>query len=347
MAVPFGFSIGDFIAVGCLVYDIIETVSSSKGATADYKSFVFTLRSLGNCINAIKNVLEKYLEDNSRRSLQEESLINGIVHETNRCRDLLCDFLDSTYEYSASLLPNNEAKRFKKAKGVISHFRARTTDMKQLKKAWREVLWAVFRKEDVQKFERDLQGHLRPLQMYGTYLQILSQSRVEKATAEAALVTRETYDMVAQMFHFLISDRNVLPPQISDKMDKCQPIFFQDALGRSIELPRELCVSIERLQRHLEILFEDLPGHKKVAKKEYELEDATGATLISADNWHLKVTAGATIVMSMLFQLASIAQRPAAQTCPRCNTVNTSIASSSLKYSTRSTSAVMIRLLRP
>lgn len=69
-------------------------------------------------------------------------------------------------------------------------------------------------------------------------------------------------------------------------------------------------------------MFEDLPGHDKVAKKEYELEDTAGMAVISADNWYARVTAGARIVMSILFQLASMAKALDAQICPRCQTVN-------------------------
>lgn len=73
----------------------------------------------------------------------------------------------------------------------------------------------------------------------------LSLSRAEKNTAETALITRETQATMTEMFNFLKSVYNMLPLQISDKMNKYQPIFFEDALGRSIELPREFCVSKE------------------------------------------------------------------------------------------------------
>ncbi|OCL01022.1 uncharacterized protein K441DRAFT_650579 [Cenococcum geophilum 1.58] len=292
MAVPFGFSVGDFIAVGKLVHDIIQAISECNGAAADYRSFVSTLRSLYSCTNAIKDLLEKFVQDASNFELHEVALINGLMYEMYGCRDLLNAFLDKTYKYTASFLPPCEAKKFEEAQTVISLFRRRKAGMMGLKKAWREVSWAIFRKEDIQNLERDLERHLRAFQIYGTFLPLLSLSRAEKNTAETALITRETQVMMTEMFNFLKSVYNMLPLQISDNMNKCQPIFFEDALGRSIELPREFCVSKERFQRHLEILFEGMPGHDKVAKKEYQLEDVAGITTISADNWHLKVTAG-------------------------------------------------------
>ncbi|KAH8591175.1 hypothetical protein B0O99DRAFT_632634 [Bisporella sp. PMI_857] len=321
MTVPFGFSVGDFIAVGKLVYDIIQAISEPKGAATDYRSFVSTLRSLYSCTNAIKDALEKFTQDDSNFELHEVSLINGLVYEMDGCRDLLNAFLDNTYKYTASFLPSDKALEFEEAQTVISRSRGRKTSVKRLEKAWRKVSWAIFRKEDVQKLERGLQCHLSRLQVYGTFLPYSSLSRVEKSTAEITLVTRKTEVTMMAMFDLLKSVYNMLPPQINDKLSKGQPVFFEDALGRSIELPREFCTSKEKFQRHLEILFEGMPGHDKVAKREYQLEDAAGMTTISADNWHLKVTAGARVAMIVLFQLASRAKGTVSRICPRCDTI--------------------------
>jgi len=299
MAVPFGFSVGDFIAVGTLVYDIIQAISEHKGGAADYRSFVSTLKSLYSCTNVIKDSLEKFTQD--------DSLIRGLMYEIRCCRYLINAFLDNTYKYTASLLPRLEARKL---------------GMKRLKEVWLKVSWATFRKEDVQKLERDLQGHLSALQIYEAALQHSSLSRVEKSTVEITLATRKNEVTMMAIFDLLKSVCNMIPPQISDKMNERQPVFFEDALGRSIELPREFCISKEKFQRHLEILFEGMPGQDKVANREYQLEDATGMTAISADNWHLTVTAGARVAMILLFQLAFRGKGTASRICPRCKTIN-------------------------
>ncbi|KAI3320483.1 hypothetical protein HD806DRAFT_506576 [Xylariaceae sp. AK1471] len=322
MAVSFGFSVGDVVAVGNLVYNIIKAINERKGAATDYQSFVSTLRSLHSCTNAIKDSL-KFSQATSISELHEVALINGLMYEIHACRDLLNAFLDNTYKYTANLLPLSEARELKEAQTVISLFRGRKASMKKLEKAWKKVSWAVFRNEDVQKLERDLQGHMLALQIYELFLQRSSLSRVEKTTIEIALTTRNIEVTMKTMFDLLTSVHNTLPPQISDKINKRQPVFFEDALGRSIELPREFCVSKERFHRHLELLFQDMPGHNKVFKKQYTLEDAEGTAIISADNWHLKVTAGTRVAMTILhFQLVSGAKDSVAQKCPRCKTVN-------------------------
>lgn len=151
------------------MHDIVQAISERNGAAADYRSFVSTLRSLYSCINLIKDLLAKFVQDASNFELHETALINGLMYEMDGCRDLLNAFLDKTYKYTASLLPSCKAKKFKKAQTVISLFRKQKADM-GLKKAWREVSWALFQKEDIQNLERGLERHLQAFQIYGTFL---------------------------------------------------------------------------------------------------------------------------------------------------------------------------------
>ena len=152
------------------MHDIVQAISECNGAAADYRSFVSTLRSLYSCTSAVKDLLEKFVQDASNFELHEAALINGLMYEMDGCRDLLNAFLDKTYKYTASLLPPCEAKKFEEAQTVISLFCRRKAGMMRLKKAWREVSWAIFRKEDIQNLERDLERHLRAFQIYGTFL---------------------------------------------------------------------------------------------------------------------------------------------------------------------------------
>ncbi|TRX90094.1 hypothetical protein FHL15_009013 [Xylaria flabelliformis] len=321
MPVSFGFSVGDFIAVATLVHKIIQAIDENKGAATDYKSCVSMLRSLHSCICSIKNSL-KLTQDASSFQFHEAALANGVMYEINICMDLLNAFLDSTYKYTASLLHSSEARNFEEAQTAMSLFRAGRATIKKLEKSWTKISWAIFRKEDIRKLELTLQPHLSALQLYEIALQRSSLCRVENCTAETALVVRRIEDTMMGFLDSLKSAYNTRPPHISDKINKFQPVFFEDALGRSIELPREFCVSKQRFQQHLEILFQDMPGYEKVIKKEYDLEDPAGTTIISNSDWHLKVTAGTRIAMTLLFQLTSRTKHLISQICPKCNTIN-------------------------
>ena len=48
-------------------------------------------------------------------------------------------------------------------------------------------------------------------------------------------------------------------------------------------------------------MFEGLPGHDKVAKKEYDLEDATRIAVLITYNWYTNVMAEASIAMRIFF----------------------------------------------
>ncbi|KAI0817855.1 hypothetical protein GGR55DRAFT_43659 [Xylaria sp. FL0064] len=313
MPVSFGFSVGDFIAVASLVHNIIRAISEHNGAVAEYQSCVSTLKSLHSCICAIKEGL-RFAQDVSSLDLHEAALLNGLTYEMNICRDLLNKFLDNTYKYTAGLLPAGEARKFNEAQAVISLFRRGKASMKRLETAWKKVSWAIFRKEDVRKLEKDLQGHLNALHLYLSSLELLTLFRLGNHAATTELAIRNTETTAINILNSLkpvIDMLDALPPHISDKLNKCQPIFFEDALGRTIEVPREFCVSKE-----------DLPGHDKVINKQYQLEDPKGTTVISADAWHLKVTAGVKIAMTFLFELAARAQCSTIEVCPKCSTVN-------------------------
>lgn len=72
----FGFSIGDFIAVGDLALKIAKALDESRGATADYKSLFEFLLSLNRALQATSAVflrLESY-----GNSLFDTAPLNGM-----------------------------------------------------------------------------------------------------------------------------------------------------------------------------------------------------------------------------------------------------------------------------
>ncbi|KAL3492032.1 hypothetical protein BJX62DRAFT_114418 [Aspergillus germanicus] len=68
----------------------------------------------------------------------------------------------------------------------------------------------------------------------------------------------------------------------------------------------------------LAILFRNHPGHSKVIKEEYELEDSRGVVALGNSNRNTIAVPGAIIMMSMIFKRStSIAKH----SCPRCRGV--------------------------
>ncbi|KAL3468956.1 hypothetical protein BJX99DRAFT_93187 [Aspergillus californicus] len=176
MAALFGISVGDFITIGKLIYDIIGALSERGGAADDYQSLVSNLRSLYTCINAIQGVMQDIVKNGSAflspgPQLREQAIINGIFYELNCCRELLDGFLDTSVQYTTSLLPSDKSKGFWKTQMPIHVGGQAESRWKRLEKHWTKISWVVFRKEDVGGLERDLHGHLVALQLYQNFLQ--------------------------------------------------------------------------------------------------------------------------------------------------------------------------------
>ena len=73
----------------------------------------------------------------------------------------------------------------------------------------------------------------------------MSQSRTEGRADEIALVTGRTEVTTTAIYDLLKSVYNMRPPQIVDKLHTQQPIIFEDAIGRVMELPQEFFLSFE------------------------------------------------------------------------------------------------------
>lgn len=137
----FGFSIGDFIAVGDLALKIAKALDESRGATADYKSLFEFLLSLNRALQATSAVflrLESY-----GNSLFDTAPLNGMRHALGCFKRLIEDFLNASRKYTESLL--NGKGRFKDE--------------------WRKTKWCLYNEDEVRKLQTKLQGHLGIFQL--------------------------------------------------------------------------------------------------------------------------------------------------------------------------------------
>lgn len=137
MAVPFGVSIGDFIAVGSLTHQIITALSDSRGSKAEYKDLISLLSSLKWALQAVSG---QFFELASSEGV-DAAFGNGLKHQLGLCTKTMEDFLLSSQKYTESLLPDDRKKNFRKE--------------------FRKITWCLFKKEDVQQLYSTLQGHIQ------------------------------------------------------------------------------------------------------------------------------------------------------------------------------------------
>lgn len=144
MPVPFGFSVGDFLAVGDLARKIAIALDESRGATAEYKALCELLLSLNRSLHATSAIF--FSSNKGGRGSSNQALLNGIAFELRCCKQLMDEFLKASRKYTESLLNGNPGRRFKDE--------------------WRKITWSLYRTDDVKKLQANLQGHMTAFQMY-------------------------------------------------------------------------------------------------------------------------------------------------------------------------------------
>lgn len=95
MVVPFGISIGDFVAVGNLAYQIAQALSETRGAVSDYSSLIEMLKSLSGSLQTVSG----FISGSSTGAMVKPdiALINGINYHVQCCQRLLCQFTVNIY----------------------------------------------------------------------------------------------------------------------------------------------------------------------------------------------------------------------------------------------------------
>jgi hypothetical protein len=142
----FGFSVGDFIACINLIREVAQALNDSKGSASEYQSLFQTLVSL-NQILAASELIHLQWDTQAASPAHKKhatAMINGILFERQKCKQLMEDFLKSSQPYTNAFV--------KERGGVVV-------------RNWRKVTWLCM-KEEVNKLERELQRHLQALRIY-------------------------------------------------------------------------------------------------------------------------------------------------------------------------------------
>lgn len=139
MPIPFGFGVGDFIAVCKLILGIHDALMNSKSACDEYRSLVLQLESLLIVMKELRlKILSKQLPHTS-------PTYNAIVFEVKMCEGLMSKFLQETKNYRDSLSQGGSRNR--------------------VKDIWRKMSWGLFKKEDVQELRSKLGIHIGTITM--------------------------------------------------------------------------------------------------------------------------------------------------------------------------------------
>jgi hypothetical protein len=142
----FGFSVGDFVTCLQLIREVAQALSDSKGSASEYQCLFQTLVSLNQSLAASEVI---YLQWNTEATnlvykKNGAAMINGMLFERQKCKQLIEDFLKASQPYTDAFVHQH-------GKAVVRN--------------WRKVAW-LFQKDEVTKLEKELQRHLQALRIY-------------------------------------------------------------------------------------------------------------------------------------------------------------------------------------
>jgi hypothetical protein len=139
MAVPFGFSVGDFIAGIKLLKSAFDSLSDTRGASVDYVNLCKTL-----------SALEKALSEAGHFTTPQHQA--AVEKEVTDCKECIGKFL---VEFQKFELLNS---------GPV--------DVSKLRFALRKLQWSLCKKSDVRKFREHLDTHVNALQLQLAIFQV-------------------------------------------------------------------------------------------------------------------------------------------------------------------------------
>jgi hypothetical protein len=137
MPVPFGISVGDFIASVELIHDVLEALKESNGSSANFRELVCELYSLERALLAVK-ALESL-------SSPTASSLDAIKQVAAQCQVTVDTFLHKNRKFFPTLGTTGSKHKWK---GVLH-----------------KIKWCIYRREEVEQFRAALGGHTSSINM--------------------------------------------------------------------------------------------------------------------------------------------------------------------------------------
>jgi len=135
----FGFSVGDFIALGNIAIKTYALLQDSTGSSADYQSLKLIRKSFGATLATVEAELQTTVPNSLPKPL-----VNAAKIHLSGCSQLLQSFDEITKKYDASLSPGGSGRK--------------TMD------TLRKLKWGSV-KDDTRELFRLLQGHIQAVEI--------------------------------------------------------------------------------------------------------------------------------------------------------------------------------------
>ena len=319
MPVPFGISIGDFIALIETFVTVVNSLKDSTGAAKEYGDVILELDSLKLALTYVQTI--------ETNETEFKAALHGVVAN---CRHTIQGFLNKIDKYDVSLGSSGASRR-------------------KIRNGLRKVQWALYSQDDIRKFHMQVLAHTASLNLIllkvghrtvtaaheDCHSTLKDQSRTlvrieselnderERGAAMQVMIISTILSCWADLRSFvaaiLFSNLNIfnriagyaqMPTQVLQE----EPITFEDAHGRILPIHTVWIDCWDHFETMLKWKFSSVPGLNKIEKGEYILADTFSRKDIRKD---LPIQAvfrpGRYINMSMTFLMSTDTQR-----CPKC-----------------------------
>lgn len=317
----FGFSVGDFIAVGQLVFNLIEALRGKS--TFEYRELVIELEGLQRALQDIEQ-----LPSNTKDS----AAINSIKVAALMCQYPIQEFDAKLKRYDGLLLQHG------------------SSGMRAVTNIGRKAQWNVSMSQEVLNLRAYLAAHVGSINMRLQTLGLSIAIERQHQGLDGALATtlndvkahvqrtetrigsvqalisgtvttqlQNIMDLVGRVWTTNIQIITLLT-SISERAPSIdaahtwfqQPIRFEDAYGRVLPIPAEY--GWQKIEAIVLDQFAGGPSRQKVMSGEYELFDSLDSSVIISSSSGGTLRPGMQVTMAIVIGCRSITT---ARTCPR------------------------------
>ncbi|KAM0801690.1 hypothetical protein BDR22DRAFT_156623 [Usnea florida] len=210
--IPFGFSVGDFIAGINLLIDAIHSLSDTNGAQADYEGLGRQLSNLKNGFECIESL------DLDATQIAQVSAVDTALSDCRLCID---DFTRRNSRFKSLETPSGEQ-----------------WTLAALKRQGRKVQWALWKKADVAKFGAAIQLHSDAVQM------LLASIQIKQIEAQGKLKTlaEQKQKSLTQKVYGRVSDLSLQQQRMEAAFEEGQTSLAQVLENQCGELRNEVQV---------------------------------------------------------------------------------------------------------
>ncbi|CAG8958963.1 hypothetical protein HYFRA_00012119 [Hymenoscyphus fraxineus] len=320
MPVGFGFSAGDFIAGIGLIGTIINCLKDASNPSLEYQELIRQLYSLQSALIQVKNI-----KFDGPQHAEAVALWQAASH----CHQAVDEFWTTIQKYQPHLREGGSGSL--------------------VKDSWRKVKWATCKKGDLAKFKSNLSAHTAAIQLLLNTLQLGHQSQRDQSLAgkiqdlyfacmqgfSAATTATSEYCTVSLLTlrRLLIvfkrgseikeaseyGGRSLSILSLPYQVERQQPVYLIDALGKAAPFHLEFVRSAEALKAVLKINFQKIENCAPMIERgNFAIQDAfTKRDIDLNKEWDVCFLPGQKVEMSMVFTKFFNPEMRGCQ-CPHC-----------------------------